>query len=132
MTEGLDTISVSTADRVREIATRSEAVLHLVIAQPNAGYRPPHSFFRPRYNDRNTLVLREAAETTGGELRSRRVTGKIDYAALFKRASEEFRQSYLLRYAPRDIESAGWHELSVTVPGLPNATVRARKGYYGA
>jgi hypothetical protein len=128
----LDTISYSSADKVREVAARSDALLEIVTVRPPKGYVAPYSFARPRYNDEDTLILTEAAERTGGSLRGRGVFGDSEPVSAFKRALEEFRQSYVLRYSPRDVEPQGWHELAVTVPKLPNATVRARKGYYGS
>jgi VWFA-related protein len=131
ITDGLDTISATTADRVRDVASRSDALLQIITVRPAAGFRGPTSFLRPRYNDLDILVLTEAAEATGGELRAPGVFGDADPVAAFKRVFEDVRQSYVLRYSPVEVESGGWHELNVTVPKLPNATVRARKGYAG-
>ena len=84
---------------------------------------------RPRYSDEDILLLTEAAETTGGELRGPGLFGDADPVAAFKRVFDDVRQSYVLRYSPREVEAGGWHELAVTVPRMPNATVRAPKGY---
>ncbi len=65
VSDGLDTISITTADRVREVAARSEALLEIVTVRPPAGYRAPLSYQRPRYNDQDTLILTEAAERYG-------------------------------------------------------------------
>jgi VWFA-related protein len=130
ITDGRDTMSVTTADRVREVASRSEALLQIIMVRPPGGVRGV-SFMRPRYSDENILLLTEAAETTGGELRGRGLFGDAEPVAAFKRVFDDVRQSYLLRYSPREVDSAGWHELAVTVPKLPNATVRVRKGYSG-
>ena len=130
ITDGRDTMSATTADRVRDVALRSDALLQIIMVRPPAGVRGI-SFMRPRYSDENILLLTEAAETTGGELRGRGLFGDADPVAAFKRVVDDVRQSYLLRYSPREVDSGGWHELAVTVPKLPNATVRARKGYSG-
>jgi VWFA-related protein len=130
ITDGRDTWSVTTADRVREVASRSDALLQIITVRPPAGVRGV-SFMRPRYSDENILLLTEAAETTGGELRGRGLFGDADPVAAFKRVFDDVRQGYLLRYAPPEVDSGGWHELVVTVPKLPSATVRARKGYSG-
>jgi hypothetical protein len=50
----------------------------------------------------------------------------------FKKALEDFQHSYVLRYSPRGVDREGWHELSVSVPKLPMATIRARHGYYAS
>jgi hypothetical protein len=129
ITDGVDTMSVTTADRVREVASRSDALLHIVTVRPPAS-GGARAFVRPRYNEANLLILTEAAERTGGELRGRGLFGDADPVSAFKRVFQEFRQSYVLRYAPENVERDGWHELSVTVSGEPNAIVRARRGYY--
>jgi hypothetical protein len=129
ITDGLDTMSVTTADRVREVASRSDALLQIVTVRPpqSGGAR---TFVRPRYSEANLLVLTEAAERTGGELRGRGLFGDADPVSAFQRVFDEYRQSYVLRYVPENVERDGWHELSVTVPRAPNATVHARRGYY--
>jgi hypothetical protein len=132
VTTGLDTMSVTTADRLREVASRSDAVLHVVNVRPASGSNVVRGSIRPRYTDDSILILSDAAERTGGELRGRGLLGDTDLLSSFKRVFAEFRQGYWLRYSPRSSEDAGWHELLVTVPTVPNATVRARRGYYGS
>jgi hypothetical protein len=43
----------------------------------------------------------------------------------------DFRSSYVLRYSPRGVGPAGWHELGVKVTRPGSFKVRARKGYEG-
>lgn len=130
VTDGIDSFSVSTADRVREVAARSDALLHIVGVRPNeAALR---SSRRPRFNDAHVLILAEAAEQTGGELRSPGLFGDADPVASFSRVMEGVRRSYLVRYTPSRVERAGWHEVNVSVPRAPNATVRVRRGYYAS
>jgi hypothetical protein len=130
ITDGVDTMSITTADRVREVASRSDALLQVVTVRPPAGAGGARTFRRPRYSEANLLILTEAAERTGGELRGRGLFGDADPVSAFKQVFDEYRQSYVLRYTPESVERDGWHELSVTVPSAPNATVRARRGYY--
>jgi hypothetical protein len=130
ITDGADTMSITTADRVREVASRSDALLQIVTVRPPPGFGDVRTFRRPRFSDEDLLILTEAAERTGGELRGRGLFGDADPVSAFKRVFDEFRQSYVLRYTPENVEREGWHELSVTVPRAPNATVRARRGYY--
>jgi len=54
-----------------------------------------------------------------------------DLTALFRRALDEFRSSYVLHFAPRDAERGGFHTLQVKVPRRDGLTVRARRGYWG-
>jgi VWFA-related protein len=127
VTDGLDTFSVSTADRVREVATRSDALLEIVTVRPSD---TPGGPLRPRFRDTNLLVLTEAAEQTGGALRGPGLFGDSALTSSVTRTLQEVRAGYLLSYSPEKVEEAGWHELSVAVPRAPNATVRVRRGYY--
>jgi hypothetical protein len=128
VTDGIDSFSASTADRVREVAARSDAQLHVAAVRPSPA--AVQSSRRPRFNDANVLVLAEAAEQTGGELRSPGLFGDADLVASFSRVMEDVGRSYLVSYTPSQVERAGWHEVVVAVPRVPNATVRARRGYY--
>lgn len=132
VTDVLDTMSATTADRVREVAARSEGLLQIVTVRPPMVFRPARSFVRPRFNEQNILILTEAAERTGGELRGRGFFGDADLVPAFKKVLDDFRQSYVLRYSPRQVETGGWHELSVSVPKAPTLIVRARTGYPGS
>ena len=49
----------------------------------------------------------------------------------FRRIFDDFRQSYVLRYTPKGVERRGWHAIEVQVPSIRDATIRARRGYYG-
>ena len=129
VTDAIDTMSFTTAERVRDVAARSEALLELVVVNAPT-VRGPLTFVRPRFYEFNENVLKQAAEATGGELRGRRLFGNVDPVSAFKRVFDEFRQSYVLRYTPRDVTSSGWHELSVSIPAKPDYTIRARPGYF--
>ena len=129
VTDAIDTMSFTTAERVRDVAARSEALLELVVVNPPE-VRGPLTFVRPRFFEFNESVLKQAAEATGGELRGRRLFGNADPVSVFKRVFDEFKQSYVLRYTPRDVPSTGWHELAVSIPAKPEYTIRARPGYF--
>jgi hypothetical protein len=49
----------------------------------------------------------------------------------FRRIFDDFRQSYVLRYTPKGVDPRGWHAIEVHVPSVKDATIRARRGYYG-
>ena len=70
-------------------------------------------------------VLTDAAEATGGEVRS-----ASDGVKAFKEILSSFRQRYLLHFTPKDMDKKGWHELSVRVPKRRDVQVRARRGYF--
>jgi VWFA-related protein len=129
-TDGRDTFSVVSAETVRQIARRSDAVLYLALTSPSREARPLARRWpilaHVDWSAESTLI--EAAESTGGRrmlpgLFSRSIAGP------FRDALEEFRSSYVLRYRPRNVTTSGWHDLRVEVPARRNVTVRARRGY---
>ena len=130
VTDGLDTMSVNSADRLREVAARSGALLQIVTVRSPGGSNAGFVSMRPRFRDANPLILTEAAEQTGGELRPPALFGDADLAGAVARVLNDARQSYVLTFTPQHVERGGWHELSVSVAKAPNATVRAHRGYY--
>lgn len=133
MTDRRDCGSVVSSQLLLELMSRSEAVVHLVDQEGSGGdakYRVRTCTPRARAN--GDEIIEQAAERTGGELhkgsfffRSRSILGA------FKQIFEDFRQSYVLRYSPEGVPMPGWHAIEVRVPGVKDATVRARSGYYG-
>ena len=73
--------------------------------------------------------LSDLARRTGGELFWVDAGAPITLA--FKRAIDEFRTSYVLRYLPTGVGKDGWHEISVRVKS-GTYDVKARKGYSGS
>lgn len=133
VTDRRDCGSVVSSQSLRELAARSEAVVHLV-DQSGSGGTPNYRVrtCTPRALANGDEIIREAAERTGGELhegsfffRSRSVLGA------FKKIFDDFRQSYVLRYSPEGVAMPGWHAIDVRVPAVKGVTVRARAGYYG-
>jgi len=132
-TDGHDTLSVTTPDRVLEVARQSETVLHLVIT--SSASIPTSSIPRAwpipgRMNPKGREMLLEAAEVTGGR---RGWPGIFNASVLgaFKEIFNDFRASYVLKYRPRGVPSSGWHDLTVSVPKQRGYTIRARRGYGG-
>ena len=133
MTDRRDCGSVVSSALLLDIAGRSDAVMHLVDYSGGGGdahYRvrgcsplaPP---------DGEALIAR-AAERTGGEVHAQsRFFRASSIARAFRAIFGDFRQSYVLRYSPSGVQSPGWHPITVTVPSVKDATVRARQGYYG-
>ena len=117
-TDGFDTLSIVAPSTLVEAATRSDAVLHVVLADPT-GALPP-----------TLRSLRAAAEVSGGELHG---PGYGDAAEAFKRVFDDFRQSYVLRYTLTGVDRTGWHNVTVnlTKPVHKRYTLRARRGYFG-
>ena len=141
ISDGIEQGSVLDSTRVRDIARRAEAVLHLVLVtatqpQLERGRIAEEGYFYLRTTWFHVMAdthgldrLREAAELTGGE--SREIRAGTSIVDTFRRAFDDFRQSYLLSYNVRGVEGPGWHELKVEIPSRRGATIRARKGYFG-
>jgi VWFA-related protein len=157
-TKGFDTISGHDAAAVRDVAQRSEALLHLVMMETamdneeefkrfqcdpvhGMGLCLPTKRFWVPFMRRTVgsapvhaltaagIVLAEAATSTGGDLHQAELLAVPSMAGTFRRAFDEFRQSYVLRYTARGVKREGWHELAVSVPSRPGVVVRARRGY---
>lgn len=119
---GFDTWSALDADRLPALARRSDAVIHVAAFEPPPG-RPA---VQVRGWTRERDAIASAAVQTGGSL-----TELADASQTFARILAEFQNSYLLRFSPEGVARAGWHTLTVRVPGRRSLTIRARKGYEG-
>ncbi len=132
MTDSRDCGSVVTSAQLRELASRSEAVMHIV-NQSGGGRNDPYRVRtcspRPRFDGPNIIV--SAALRTGGTF-IEDASGFFGSPVLrvVKSIFEEFRQSYVLRYSPAGVPRGGWHAIAVEVPSQRGVTVRARQGYY--
>ena len=141
ISDGIEMGSVLDSTRVRDVARRAEAVLHLMLVTPTQptilrGRISEEGYFYLRTtwfhvmpDERGLERLREAAELTGGDVRAARSGASI--VETFQRALDDFRQSYLLRYTVRGVDAGGWHDLRVEIPSRRGTTIRARKGYFG-
>ena len=134
MTDRQDCGSVVSTSLLHEIAGRSEAVMHLVDYSGSGG----NSSYRvrgcsPQSAPAGEGMLARAAERTGGEVHGQsRFFRASSIARAFRTIFNDFRQSYVLRYSPEGVPARGWHPIVVRVPGVGNATIRARQGYYGS
>jgi VWFA-related protein len=134
-TKAVDTISAADAEQVRDVARQSDAVVHVVqrdfaSGAANASYREIHRPWRP-FTRTDPSVLTDVAAMSGGTFRGLGAFGDISAADAFKPIFDEFRRGYVLRYSPQGVSGRGWHEIQVTVPRLPAAVIRARRGYAG-
>jgi VWFA-related protein len=109
-TDGLDTSSWLTTERLLAAARRSNAVVYAVSA---AGLDEDD-------------VLRRLAESTGGGVVEIAKTDAL--RATFLTIVDEFRQRYGVSFSPEGVPAGGWHPLTVRVRGR-SLTVRARPGY---
>jgi len=107
--DGLDTASWLSAEKVLDASKRSDAVTYAVAVKSRA---------RPDF-------LRDLTSFTGGRLFEVEKTDKLD--AIFLGILQEFRQRYLVSYTPRGVPKEGWHKLDVRVKH--SGVVKARPGY---
>jgi VWFA-related protein len=110
--DGLDTSSWLTADKVLDAARRSDVIVYAV------SVRSPT---KPDF-------LRDLTSVTSGRLFEVEKTESLE--AVFVGILEEFRHRYLVSYTPRGVSPEGWHKLDVRVKR--KAVVRARPGYQSA
>ncbi len=155
ITDAVDSNSTLTAETVREIATQSSAELHIAyvtlgcecpplvyltsaerlgaVAAQTGGRRS--RFWRPYHQSpayrmtHDFAVLKEAAVVTGGNAYLPGIFTDRTAAGIFKKVYDDYRHSYVIRYAPQGVKRDGWHELSVTLPAYPNVEISARRGY---
>jgi VWFA-related protein len=118
-TDGYDTSSLLNYGALPEIASRADALLHIVLVRPNV--------LPSARSSRDFSLIAEAAARTGGA--TYQPGGRDDIVLSFQEAIEAFRRSYVVVFAPRDSKE-GWHTLSVNVVRPGNYDVRARQGYY--
>jgi VWFA-related protein len=154
-TKGRDTISAIGAGAIRDMAEKSDALLHLVLMEQEQMREDTLSTFQCQLmglcwpTRRSWLPLQRrvvaggaaqalsldgqaldaAAQATRGDLHQSGALTVPSLASTFTKAFEDFRSGYVLRYTPRGATRQGWHALSVTVPRFRNYTVRARTGY---
>jgi hypothetical protein len=134
-TDGWDTTSTIEMDRLPSLAAHSDAVLHAVFwGAPGEDTRNGGGInYIGEISPGSTRAWQESYDTLGDVVR--RTGGTLHRSNKAPEALAEviadFRSSYVLRYSPRGVAPAGWHELGVkmTIPGA--FKVRARKGYEG-
>jgi VWFA-related protein len=108
--DGLDTASWLTPERVLDSAKRSEFVVYGVSSRG-----PEDSKF-----------LEDLSELTGGA--TLKIESTKDLSAAFLKILDEFRQRYLISYSPTGVSPNGWHRLEVRVKGR-RVGVKSRTGY---
>ena len=129
--DGIDTTSAMSVDKLQQIADRSEAVLHaFIVRSPElvglCGARQQGGV--PWLCDQSGL--QRIAERTGGRMYESLPGNHVPEG--LARALEEFRSSYTLRYTLAGVARPGWHDITVKVPhpSARGATIRARRGYF--
>ena len=158
-----DTMSAVEAATVRDVASRSDTLLHIVLMQTASGQAAVQQDFQCEIamicspmarswapHDRSLiaplapegggfsavpqlrpdgLALQAGAIATGGALHQGEMFSAPTLVTTLKKAFEDFRHSYVLKFVPQGVRREGWHTLSVTVANARGAQVRARNGY---
>ena len=108
--DGIDTASFLTPERVLESARRADVVVYGVSTR----------------GLEDSKFLEDLSEVTGGT--TLKVESTKDLSATFLKILDEFRQRYLISYSPSGVARDGWHRLDVRVKNR-RVTVKARAGY---
>lgn len=149
-----DDASAVDAAAVRDVAAKSDALLHVVAEQTQAvneeqltGFQcevaglcqPPGRTWAPQpmrsllspsaQLTADGALIKLAAEATGGAWHQAVLVSEPSTKGTFERAFEDFRRSYVLSYTPQGVAREGWHSITVTVPSIRDATIQSRKGY---
>jgi len=126
-TDGVDGSSLLDGREAVDVAARSGVTVFSVMLPDTSLTATPLGTFIT--NAAGEDVLKRLSSTTGGVFAS--ISQNNQLSTSFVRAFDEFRTSYVLRYAATGTPKPGWHELSVRVTKNGRYDVRARKGYVG-
>ena len=130
LSDGRDTSSWLTARKLIDSARRTDVVIYPVTVRTIMPFVTAQGkpLIHPRQgSEPSERLLAALAEDTGG-----RVVFASDDAAVeatFLEVLREFRQRYVLSYAPTDVSDSGWHTIEVKLRGK-SGEVRARRGYF--
>ncbi|MEX2273609.1 MAG: VWA domain-containing protein [Vicinamibacterales bacterium] len=132
LTDAEDAGGVISIETLAAVADRSEAVLHLVSldeARTQEGLRGVIRQWNPTRAARTEVqMVEKIVPHTGGVVHDEPIF-RNHVVSSFKKAFDDFRQSYVLRYSAKGVARGGWHELKVDVAKPGTYTVRARRGY---
>ena len=109
--DGSDTASWLSSETVLQSARRSDVVVYGLSLRGSP----------------STCFLSALGAATGGDAFTIETTRNL--RERFLSILGEFRERYLVSYAPEGVQRGGWHTLAVRVKGQ-RATVRARPGYF--
>lgn len=142
LTDGLDTASAVDEPVRSRVLDRSEAPVFLIAcgsrsfavrAKGNSDSNFPVTATGTGGNWRMPYggydwVLEDISKRTGGQFYTSNTSD--DFIRSLQEAFTSFRSRYVLAYEPRGVDPTGWHPLTVSVPSLPDAEVRGRRGYF--
>ena len=142
-TDGADTASTTEPAQLFETGRRAASTVDVVMPRRPVQVRAPSAsatgnrFATVVVPDLSPVMseyvrtLTELTTLTGGRM----ITDPgppTDLGTSFRNALDAFRSSYVLFFTPKGVERAGFHTLTVTVPGHTNYTIHARAGYFGS
>lgn len=130
LTDGDDVCSVVRPRRLRELVGRTEAVVHWVPLEGRGGGAKGMAICNDYAADEDIRVIDDLVNGSGGQKHSGVLGASTSPVRAFKRILDDYRQTYVLFFAPDGVPRAGWHMLKVEVPA-GRYTVRARTGYFG-
>ena len=110
--DGIDTSSWLSPEKVLETAKRSDIVVYAVSVRGTG----------------KDQFLHDLADQTGGA--TVEIESTKDLSSTFVHILEEFRHRYLVSFSPSGVTDEGWHRLEVRVKNR-RVTVKARPGYFG-
>ncbi len=117
LTDGYDTRSILDDASVLDMASRADATVDAVIIQSHPKNVPDREFY-------DALT-----DQTVGFLEP--ILAGSNLSSTFRKAIDQFRQTYVLHFTPKGVAHEGLHELSVRVIHGGPYEVRARKNYSG-
>jgi VWFA-related protein len=132
LTDAEDAGGVTSIETLAAVADRSESVLHLVLlgdSRPSGQQRGVIRQWNPTRAARTEVALVEKLTRDTGGIVHEEPLLRNHVVSSFRKAFDDFRQSYVLRYSPKGVAAGGWHELKVEVVKPGRYTVRARRGY---
>lgn len=147
ITGGRDDKGVASIHLLDRAARQSDTVLHVLAVRADLridlGVREPpertwstlESFIRAGPTEQEMDLFEGLPALTGGTFQGSGRWGpfarNVNVVAAIRDAIEEFRQSYVIQYTPRDVAPGGWHDVVVRVKGVDPDGVRTRAGYFG-
>ena len=144
-TKGGDAMSALAPIQVRAIASRSDALFHIVLME--TALDNDHKFKDFQCDTKMGMglcwpvnrywippvrrmiapgpafailpagqLIKEGAEMTGGGWHQAALLSVPSLTGTFRETFDNFRSSYMLRYTPQGVSRAGWHTIEVTMP----------------
>jgi Ca-activated chloride channel family protein len=125
--DGVDTGSILSEERVSQVARRSDATVYAIGIREQPRFVPGggRAIQEPDTATDDRFLTR-IAEETGGRLLHAQQNREI--ASTFGRVIDEFNSRYVLGYVPAGVPGNGWHPVTVRLKKR-QGTVLARRGY---